>query len=230
MQNYQACLKEKKVLTKNVFRFQFELLKPKEINFLPGQYLLLDIKEGYRQYSISSPPSQMHYVETIVDLSPMGEGSKYLLNLKLGGTVSFRAPMGQFILRENSLPKFFLATGAGISPLKAMIQHLLEKNASEPLTLLWGLPKENNLYLDLFWQSLAKKNANFQYYYCFSQQNFKKPHSFCGHIQNKLSETNISKNSQFYLCGRPEVVESLQKHLCHTLGVAKENVFYEKYS
>jgi len=83
LNSYLAKLKTKQKLKKNIIRYEFSLLKPEIIDFKPGQCLLLDVKSGFRHYSISSSPTQNRLLETIVDTSPMGIGSKFLINLKM---------------------------------------------------------------------------------------------------------------------------------------------------
>ncbi len=230
LQNYQAHLSKKNQLNQSVYRFEFDLDEPKTIDFLAGQYLLLDVKQGYRQYSISSSNKQQCQVETIVDSQPMGIGSQYLLGLTINQPVSFRAPMGLFTLRQSANPKVFLATGAGISPIKAMLLSLIESDFNAPFFLLWGLKKQSDLYLEDYWQKLAQSKTNFSYHYCLSQENFGQPPQFAGHIQEKLNSLQLPNNCEFYLCGRQSTVEALFAYLQNTLSVSPENIFHEKFT
>jgi len=229
LQNYQARLISKKRLAKNSYQFKFLLIKPNQIKFEAGQYLLLDVKGGYRQYSVSSPPKQTTILETIVDLSPMGIGSQYLLGLKTGQPVSFKAPLGLFVLNKTKQPKIFLATGAGISPIKAMLSYLFENQFKKPVFLFWGLKKEENLYLESFLARLKKNNPNFNYFFCFSKQKPRKQNCFSGHIQKALAKTKIAKKAEFYLCGRQNTVDSLKTFLLQNKKIPAHQIFHENF-
>jgi len=231
LQNCRAVLSDRRPLAQGIFAFNFSLVEPITLAFEAGQYLLLEIPGGFRQYSISSSPKSHKSIQIIVDTSPMGIGSKYLLTLKEGQTVKFRAPMGTFILKSSTRPKFFLATGAGIAPIKSMIHKLLEDRFDQPISLYWGVQKSADLYLRELWETLAQSHPNFNYLYCLSREAYQAPHSFAGRIQEKLKTHNEKlTDSDFYLCGRTTTVEQLKDFLLTNLSIKPENIYHEKFT
>ncbi len=236
LQTYRARLSEKQELATKIYRFVFTLEAPQQVNFTAGQYLLLEVKGGYRQYSISSPPSQKTALETIVDVTPMGIGSKHLLSLNIGDTVSFRAPLGMFFLQTTNKPKLFLATGTGIAPIKAMILTLVEKGFSGPFQLFWGLRNKQDIYFQDLWASLKQKNSNFDYTYCLSREKDRLEKIFPGHIQDALKNFRFLNSNfqlhdaEFYLCGRPQTVDALKQFLLEELNISTKQVFHEKFT
>lgn len=230
LQNYIATLTTKTQLNPTVYELKFKLIKPVSLLFKAGQYLLLDIKNGYRQYSISSSPNQTSSIETLVDLKPMGLGSVYLLNLNLNDSVSFRAPLGMFTLKETKQPKVFLATGAGISPIKAMILKLAEQKFSSPFSLFWGVAKKQDLYLQNLWTQIKQAHPNFNFTYCLSKEtNLTIPY-FMGHIQEALTTQAFGPKTEFYLCGRSQTVKAIQEFLITKLNIAPEFIFHENFT
>jgi len=236
LQTYAAQVTGKQEIAPKVFQFTFKLLKPKSIDFKAGQYFLLDVNGAFRHYSFSSSPSQKNIVETVVDISPMGIGSKYLLGLKINDQVSFRAPLGQFFLQPTNKPKIFLATGTGMVPFKSMILNLVESDFSQPFNLFWGLRQKTDLYFNNVWEKLAQKNQNFKYTYCLSREKIDQPYFFSGHIQDcfahNLSSTfyPLSSNPEYYLCGRPQTVEDLKQFVLNKIKIPKNNLFFEKFT
>lgn len=233
LQTYTAKLKQKQQLVDKIYRFVFTLQNQAEINFTAGQYFLLDVKGGYRQYSISSPPSQKNALETVVDITPMGLGSKYLLSLKLGDTVSFRAPLGLFFLQKSEKPKLFLATGTGIAPMKSMILDLIEQKFTQPFQLFWGLRTKEDLYFQNLWSTLKQQNSNFNYTYCLSRETEKLNNVYNGYIQDALKNFALPfqlTTCEYYLCGRPQTVEALKQFLLQELKINPQQIFYEKFS
>ncbi|MCR4326639.1 MAG: FAD-binding oxidoreductase [Candidatus Roizmanbacteria bacterium] len=229
-----ATVKAKEEVAPCIYRFVFTLKDLSSISFTPGQYLLLQIPDGFRQYSISSAPSDTADIETIVDLTPMGVGSRYLLQLKLGDVVHFRAPAGIFTLKENSNPKILLATGTGITPLKSMLQHLAQQQPMPDSYLFWGLREKKDIYLTSVLNEISTRHPNFSYHICLSREEANgEPHHFNGRMQECIIAQitpEMAMRADWYLCGRPIVVEELVGFIQQQYAVPKDRFFHEKYT
>ena len=122
---YTAKLSDKTVYNPKFERYAFELVEPNKLEFAAGQYVSFAITEqGHRRsWSISSSPEVDHGFELLIDPKPMGIGTKYLQNLKLGDEVKLLAPLGQFVVDDSGAEQAidFVATGVGITPFRAMI-------------------------------------------------------------------------------------------------------------
>jgi len=231
LQNCRAILRGRQPLAPQIWAFYFNLVEPESLKFEAGQYFLLEIPGGFRQYSISSSPNDQKSLQIIVDTSPMGAGSKFLLGLKEGMAVKFRAPMGAFVLKNSAQPKMFLATGAGIAPIKSMIHKLLESGFNQPVSLYWGVRESTNLYLRDIWEHFAQTYSNFDYLYCLSREAHQAPHSYAGRIQEKLKTLDGKlSDTDFYLCGRTSTVEQLKEFLLTNLSIKPENIHHEKFT
>src|SRR3989338_11515258 len=155
LKHYTATLITKNKLAQNVLQFWFTL-NDDTLVFKPGQYILLEVGKGFRQYSIASSPVFDRKFELLVDTTPMGIGSQYLTNLGIGNAIHFRAPLGVFVLQDSKLPKMFLATGSGIAPMKSMLEFLHGTHARHKRTLLWGLQSAKRLYYMDIWKRLSQ--------------------------------------------------------------------------
>lgn len=221
-----------------VLRFVFNLNEPKEITFQAGQYILIEVmhegKKNFRQYSISSPPYEKKSIETVVDVTPMGIGSQFLLSLKVGDVFIFRAPMGIFTLKRTQLPKIFLATGTGITPLKSMGMMLAHEKFTHPHHLLWGLKTNTDIYFDHEFKQIAEKNHYFHYSYCLSREPKPAPHHIPGRIQNglvKLTNQGVKLSEhEFYICGSGKMVDDIKNLLLNELKISATHVFHEKFT
>ena len=69
----------------------------KKVDFTPGQYASLKVSEDgvRRSYSVASLPGE-RVIDLLVDVSPMGVGSKYILGLKVGDHVEILGFLGKF--------------------------------------------------------------------------------------------------------------------------------------
>lgn len=233
LQTYRAQTSVSEEIAPHIYRFVFSLLEGKSLSFVPGQYLLLNIPNGTRQYSFSSSP-QNPLIEIIVDISPMGEGSKYLSSLRVGDEVTFRAPMGVFTLRQTPAPKIFMATGTGIAPMKSMALSLAAQNFAARYHIIWGLRKREDAYFRHEFEELDKQNANFQFHFCFSQSEPQETHELSGYVDKGLRtlypENIFLMDTEFYLCGRPETVDAIQKTLIKDFDIAPGHIFLEKFT
>jgi NAD(P)H-flavin reductase len=221
------------LIPNKIYRFLFSLEEPKTIEFSAGQYLMLHVNDNYRLYSISSSPSEKTKLETIVDVTPNGIGSKYLQNLKIGDSVKFRAPIGLFTLQKTNLPKIFIGTGTGIVPLLSMIRHLTENKFNKKYLLLWGLSDISCIYNKDILNSLCKQNSYFSYIFCLSKCLEKNTNIHNGRVQKCLQELSKNVNfngNEFYICGRPTTVENVKQFLHKDLSITPENIFFENFT
>ncbi|MCM8832260.1 MAG: FAD-dependent oxidoreductase [Candidatus Omnitrophica bacterium] len=230
-------MKEKIKLTEQVYLFRFGLIQPKEINFIPGQYLILKIKDKSRLYSIASSSFIKDSFDLIVEIVEGGLASTYLLNLTPKEEVLFQGPAGVFFLRKTPLNKIFLATGTGIAPIFSMIESsfaLYKKKGDLPnFTLFWGLRHLSDLYLyDKLKKIKDASEKKFDFWICFSRETNLKGEFFIDGRVNVGLERVIRKEDfkdfEFYLCGGREVIESLKNYLLER-GAVKEKIYFEKF-
>jgi len=126
MREFRAKVSEKKFLTKKVCFARLSLIEPQKINFLPGQFVCLQVADNVRRsYSICSWPTKADFIELIADISPGGVGSQFFKRVRVGERVCFLGPMGKFVLEKNEADTVFLATGTGVAPFRPMIKEKL---------------------------------------------------------------------------------------------------------
>lgn len=236
IQDFLAKLTEKKHLVGDVWQLRFEIPEGQELHFLPGQYLLLKIGENYRQYSISSPNTDIHGFEIIIEYVPGGLASTYLAALPVGEAAHFKGPAGIFLLNEDPIDKIFLATGTGIAPIKSMIESCLSEENSPQLQLFFGLKSYETSYLFENFKTLAQQHANFHFKMCLSRQesfdNLDPDYFMGGHVQAGLDRFLEGENIadfEYYLCGSKDIVSILKEYVLEK-GVPKERIFSEKFT
>jgi len=252
--NYKTVFTNKKQLTGNVYLFTFKLTDPPEINFTPGQYLILKVNNKPRLYSIASSSQVKNQIEFIIEIIRSGLASQYFLRLKINDQVNFQGPAGQFTFKENNKQKIFLVTGAGIAPVRSMLSSYVSsrpsercervegslKDSSTPLRsarndrgvayLFWGLKTYRDVYL---FDELKQFNPKI----CLSrEQNLDmipkedKKYFDLGHVDQCVEKLFINglTDCEFYLCGRKDVVESLKNFLI-SKNIPQENIIFEKF-
>lgn len=216
MNLYTAEVISKKDLAPEILELHVRLVEPQQIDFKAGQCLGFHIQadKKKRLYSISSTPESKNELEFCVDYSPMGDGSKYILDLKIGDKIVLEGPYGGFIANLYSEKDLlFVATGVGIAPFKSIINYLLENGFKKRITLLWGnRAEENNFWHEMF-QDFANKYSNFRFIPTLSQPKGEW-HGNVGRVTKFLDE-HISDyaNNTAYICGSPQMVKDVRAQL-----------------
>lgn len=239
IQKFTARLSDAQMIAEKFWFGKLELIEPNRLDFVAGQYLLLDVPGSLQKksYSIASDPSMSYAVELLVDVSPHGAGTTYLAGLKAGDSVSFYAPAGEFVLpaigtaaHSEEKELVFVATGTGIAPLRSMYRDLLQTHKdARRMKLYWGLRSE----ADICWleelQELAHAFPNFSFEIILS-----KPSASwtlkSGHVtEYVLAEARPGVG--YYLCGNPrmvaEVSEELQKKTVPAAQIHSEKFYAE---
>lgn len=215
-----------KQLTDKVVLVRFGL--DHEAEFIPGQFANIVVSEGIqRSYSISSLPGEK-YIETYVDISPGGPGSKFFKGLNEKDQIDMIFPLGRFTYKESDQILYFIATGTGITPFISMIRYALEKlNNKRQIKLLFGVRYQKDIFLHQEFNELSKKYSNFAYQYYISQpdEGSRIP---AKRVTDCLTEINISSDSEVYICGGQEMIRDVEKIMVKN-GVMKRSIYYEQY-
>ncbi|HLD26876.1 MAG TPA: FAD-binding oxidoreductase [Patescibacteria group bacterium] len=251
LQDFIATVTKKKVITEDMLLLQYKLISPKEIDFIAGQYVLVDIpqenkEKATRLYSLYSPNYQKRYVELLIHTIPNGLASLYFIHLEERETVNFRGPAGKFILQSEDRDKIFLATGTGIAPIRSMIHSFFHRHAytsfdtpAPQIQLFWGVKTMNEAYLKDELTTLKNLYKNFSFTIClsreknavFTEHEEKNSELSClkrGRITDNFNKEKASSDTEYYICGGPEVVVSLTAFLKNQ-HIAHENIFFEKF-
>lgn len=207
----------------------------RKAEFVPGQYVSLkvDVEGVRRSYSVASLPGS-NSIDLIVDVSPMGVGSKYIMGLKTGDEVELISFLGRFTIDPDLLPEnsevLMVATGTGIAPLRPMIEDLLKnKNYKGKVHLLWGMRYEKDLYWLKEIENIHRDYDNLDFKLILSQPGEGWPGPK-GHVGDLLESMSVDwKDTLAYLCGAPKMVEEINKILIGK-GVPDEKIFFERYS
>lgn len=233
LQPYTAKLAEKKLLNSKYCLFDFEVTQPHLIEFKAGQYIILAVprSDALRQYSIASEPENNHSFQLLVNLGPGGEGSQYLSQLKYGDTIEFRGPAGIFTLapKQSEDRLVFVATGAGIAPIRSMVIDLLvSQQDKRPLKLYWGM----RFIDDMFWQEdfyqMTQDHDNFEFDLVISRPTEAWPLAK-GYVTDLLKTSeSVFSDTGYYICGGGKMVNDVKTLLLEN-GVEEEMIHHERF-
>jgi len=205
------------------------------VSFLPGQFVSLKVnKEGLRRsYSVASLPGKKT-IDLVIDVSPMGEGSKYIIDLKVGDSVEVLGFLGRFVVGEEVFATgkelLFVGTGTGVVPLKSMIDNLLvNRNFWGQVHLVWGMRYESDLYWVKEIDKLQRDYVNFHFETVLSKPGNDWPGKQ-GHVGETIEKMSLQwKEMTAYLCGNPDMIVEV-KELLLKKGVPEVQIFYERFA
>jgi benzoate/toluate 1,2-dioxygenase reductase subunit len=213
----------------STFAFKIDLANPDALDFLPGQYVNVNVPgtTETRSYSFSSAPGA-DQAGFVVRNVPNGLMSGYLASVQLGQPMTFTGPFGSFYLRPLQRPVLFLAGGTGIAPFLSMLDVLASKGFTEPVRLVYAVTNDDDLVALDRLDSIAAAHPQFTYVTCVANEASNHPRK--GYATAHVAPEWINGGDvDVYLCGPVAMVEAVRGWLDST-GVKPANFFFEKFS
>ncbi len=221
--------------TPNTKRFWVEVQDCPSFDFIPGQFVTLDLpiheksNKRVRSYSISSWPDGTNVFELLVVLAKQGLGTTYLFNeIKVGSELIFRGAQGVFTLPKTmDRDIFFICTGTGIAPFRSMINYInLHTVAFKNIHIIFGCrTREDLLYYDEM-KALEEKLPGFHYHPTLSREQWEGKTGYVHPVYEELCKDK--QEAYFYLCGWKNMIDEARKRIVE-MGYDKKTIHLELY-
>jgi CDP-4-dehydro-6-deoxyglucose reductase len=219
--------------TDKVKRFFLQIKNIEHFNFIPGQFVMLDLpidtKIRTRSYSISSAP-EANVIEMIIVEKEGGAASNYLFGeVQLGTIIKTSKALGRLILQYPITQELcFIATGTGVGPFRSMLLDMVNKQLSfSKVTLIFGTRYEKDILYYNEFTELKKQLLNFEYIPVLSrEENWKGEKGYVHQVYENLFADKHS--TLFYLCGWANMIKEARERL-HSMGYDKSQVKFEVY-
>lgn len=209
--------------------------------FLAGQYLTVSFTiqgvEYRRSYSLCTPPYLGEPAVTVKSVVG-GAVSNYMnKTLQVGDTILAMKPNGLFHLIPESDQKrqhYFFAAGSGITPVRAMIETVLEEEPKSTCHLFYGSRNEHQIiFKDRLAELESKYAGQFFVHYILSRPIKYKAKGLRGFLGRKeikwdgltgrIDVTTLSNflkdqpikfdKALFYLCGPGDFISQVETYL-----------------
>ena len=225
-------------LTHDMKQSRFELIEPKTIDYIPGQYIQLrtpvyakNSEEVYRAYSIASDPADKSAVELIIRLVPGGICTTYCFDyLKVGDEIRMNGPYGDFRLSETDAPMIFVAGGSGMAPIKCMLHEMENTRNKRKAIYCFGANVVKELCLGDRMRRFESELADFTFIPVVAEP--EQDESWDGErgLVTEAVRRNLkdADTCEAYLCGSPGMIDAVVKVL-NTMGVTDDRIFYDKF-
>ena len=203
----------------DVMLLRLQLPANESFSYHAGQYLDFILAGGVRRsYSMASaaPASdQGSVLELHVRHLPGGQFTDHVFGaMKEKEILRLEGPFGSFYLREDSnKPIVLLASGTGFAPIKAIIEHMQQKDIQRPATLYWGGRRPQDLYLDDWVRTKLTEMPQLHYVPVISDALPEDGWSGRSGFVHRavLQDLPDLSGHQVYACGVPVMVESAQR-------------------
>ena len=222
-------------LAEDVMVLHLKLPANEKLVFLAGQYIEFLLKDGGRRsFSMANPPHDAELIQLHVRQVAGGQFTDHVFNrMKERDILRCEGPMGTFFLREDSdKPIVFVASGTGFAPIKAVIEHMLEKGIARPMTLYWGGRRPKDLYMNELATTWAAKHAGFTYVPVISEaqpeDNWTGRTGFV-HRAAMQDFPDLSAH-QVYACGVPIMVDSAKRDFIASCGLPEEEFYADTFT
>jgi len=213
----------------------FRVIDDQPFTFKPGHFVGIKAEVdgiGLRRspYCLASPPNDERRFRLLVREVVEAPMSYHLTGLGTGDVINFRGPSGRSMIprSEGDDELIYLATGVGIGPLLALIDHFQTLGIERRITLFWGLRLAADICLLDDLDALTRRYPTFSYRISLSQA----PADWDG-LRGRLTESvppllGTLGGKRFYLVGNGAMINELT-HVLSDLGVDRTLVHEEIY-
>ncbi|MGB9695927.1 MAG: ferredoxin--NADP reductase [Ignavibacteria bacterium] len=208
-----------------------------DYEFLPGQYARITLLEpiyndeegNSRLFSIASSPTKDYLMFTTRAVP--SAFNRNIQELPIGTSASISEPAGNTVLHNDpAIPAVFLIGGIGITPVRCMIEYIVDTGLPYQAYLFYSNPDaESMAFLDEFekWAELCK---NFKLYPTIddiSNKNWK--YSF-GYINKEIIIKNVPNVQEpiYYIVGPLAMVDAMEQILFE-MNVKSEQIKLERF-
>lgn len=217
-------------LSPELIRLTLSLPDGERIRFTAGQYINIILDDGQRRaYSFANAPEDdRDTIELHVGLVPGGRFTGHVFNaMQVGDHLRFEGPLGQFTLREGSLPILFVAGATGFAPVKSIVEDAFNRGLSRPMWLYWGVRRRDNLYLAALAEQWQREHDNFHFVPVLSEPDAADDWQGRKGLVHEamLADFPDMRGYEIYICGSVRMVEAavpafigqgLDESLCFT--------------
>lgn len=202
-------------------------------NYLPGQYLDILLPEGKRRaFSIANAPHHGDTLDLHIRRVAGGGFTQFVFDeLRLGQVLRIEAPLGTFVPREGGdRPIVLMAGGTGFAPIKAIVEHLIERHTHRALHIYWGARHVSDLYLDSLCSHWQAEHVNVRYTPVLSEANALERNQFRSGPVHEAVLKDFPDLSRFdvYMSGPPPMIEAGRRAFV-AAQLPEDRLYYDSF-
>ena len=205
--------------TVDVKTFRFTALAEGRLEYLPGQFVTLELPIGddivRRSYTIASSPARPNVLEVTVKRVPGGRVSNWLHdNLNVGAQLTISGPLGAFGCQSTptSDKLLFIAGGSGITPVMSMSRYLHDVADPRDVVFLYSARTERDLIFRDELAFLAARHPRFRPIFTLTSAGSPAWPGLRGRISARLLEDAVPdfRERTVFLCGPTPFMDTVK--------------------
>lgn len=201
-----------------------------DFHIRPGQFMIfrfLNKKFIWQTHPFSlSGLDYEHKKYLRITVKASGDYTKELQNIRTGTRVLIDGPYGIFTEKLATKHKFlFIAGGVGITPIRALIEHLGMKGRD--MILLYANRTKKDIIFSRELDKLSEK-YELKVHHVLSDEKWVGEKGFVDK-EKIMRLVKDYKERDIYICGPPPMMDKLIKQL-KEMGVKSKHIHYEKFS
>lgn len=223
------------MLAPEVRELTFAVREGSPIEFVAGQYANFHLGPNgdlQRSYSMAAAPSPSGDLTIAVTRVEGGPGSLAMHALELGARVPVDGPWGLFSLERvpAEAPLLFVATGTGLTPIRAMIETELASGGSRAVRLVFGCRREvDRLYAEDL-DAWSASHARFSWTTAVSRPTEGSVRARVqDHLPAVLDALSEHGEPHVLVCGLRAMVEDVRALLKEAYGIGRERIHTERF-
>ena len=203
---------------------------------LPGQFHFLTFQRNRglpveeHHFTISSSPTEEEVTSTIKE---SGDFTATMGETRVGDRVAVQGPFGRFstALHSEDRKILFIAGGIGITPIRAMLRHMADREEERNVILLFANRTRADIAFRRELDAMAGgEKPRLKVVHLLSEPD-EDWEGLSGYVDREVIETHCPDvgGRAVYLCGPPAMAHSVKKAL-EELGVPSSRLREEKFS
>jgi CDP-4-dehydro-6-deoxyglucose reductase len=219
-------------------RLKLQLPATVALKYRAGQYVEFILRDGARRsYSMANAPENLGeppMIELHLRHMPGGKFTDHVFGaMKEKEILRVEGPLGSFFLREDSdAPIVLLASGTGLAPIKAIVEHMRAKGIARPTVLYWGCRRKADLYLHDWAIEAAAVQPWLRYVPVLSEPADEDAWSGRTGLVHHAVMADLPDLSahQVYACGAPIMVDSARRDFSARCGLPEGQFFADSFT
>jgi CDP-4-dehydro-6-deoxyglucose reductase len=224
----------------DVMIISLKLPANQRLQFLPGQYIDILLKDGKRRsFSLANAPHDDEFLQLHARNYPGGVFTEHVFtHMKVKDILRFQGPLGSFFLRDapESTSVIFLASGTGFAPIKSILEHIFHQESSRnvkgKMTLYWGARTKADLYLADLADNWQQQHDNFTFVPVLSEplptDNWEGRTGLVH--QAVMQDFHDLETHQVYACGTPVMIKAAYHDFTRQCNLPKDAFFSDVFT